>query len=100
MCTHNMFLWRTDENYPLIIIKYPPYLIFGIFTGDTYSNTVIVFMTDGADTVNPKEMLPQMPTKLRERWGEINKDVVIHTVGFTSGNFNITKSINIIEYFH
>ena len=22
----HMFLWRTDENYPLIIIKYPPYL--------------------------------------------------------------------------
>ena len=23
-----MFLWRTDENYPSIIIKYPPYLVF------------------------------------------------------------------------
>ena len=28
MSTHNMFLWRTDENYPSIIIKYPPYLVF------------------------------------------------------------------------
>ena len=27
MSTH-MFLWRTDDNYPLIIIKYPPYLVF------------------------------------------------------------------------
>ena len=24
----HMFLWRTDENYPSIIIKYPPYLSF------------------------------------------------------------------------
>ena len=24
----HMFLWRTDENYPSIIIKYPPYLFF------------------------------------------------------------------------
>ena len=24
--THSMFLWRTDENYPAIIIKYPNYL--------------------------------------------------------------------------
>ena len=23
-----MFLWRTDKNYPSIIIKYPPYLFF------------------------------------------------------------------------
>ena len=23
-----MFLWRTDETYPSIIIKYPPYLFF------------------------------------------------------------------------
>ena len=22
----HMFLWRTDENYPSIILKYPPYL--------------------------------------------------------------------------
>ena len=22
----HMFLWRSDENYPLIITKYPPYL--------------------------------------------------------------------------
>ena len=29
MSTHNItFLWRTDENYPLIIIKYPPYQFF------------------------------------------------------------------------
>ena len=46
---------------------------------------MIVFMTDGADTVNPKDMLPTMPGKLAERWEEINKDVIIHTVGFTSG---------------
>ena len=26
----HMFLWRTDENYPLIIIKYLPYLFFWI----------------------------------------------------------------------
>ena len=26
--TQHMFLWRTDENYSLIIIKYPPYLFF------------------------------------------------------------------------
>ena len=27
MSTHNiLFLWRTDENYPSIITKYPPYL--------------------------------------------------------------------------
>ena len=25
MSTHNMFLWRIIENYPSIIIKYPPY---------------------------------------------------------------------------
>ena len=24
----HMFLWRTDENYPSVIIKYPPYLFF------------------------------------------------------------------------
>ena len=24
----HMFLWRTDKNYPSIIIKYPPYLFF------------------------------------------------------------------------
>ena len=24
----HMFLWRTDENYPSLIIKYPPYLFF------------------------------------------------------------------------
>ena len=29
MNTHNIcFLWRTDEIYPSIIIKYPPYLFF------------------------------------------------------------------------
>ena len=29
MRTHNiMFLWRTDENEPSVIIKYPPYLVF------------------------------------------------------------------------
>ena len=27
-----MFLWKTDENYPSIIIKYPPYLFH--FQGD------------------------------------------------------------------
>ena len=27
---NNMFLWRTEENYPLIIIKYPPYLFLWI----------------------------------------------------------------------
>ena len=26
MSTHNMFLWRNKQNYPLIITKYPPYL--------------------------------------------------------------------------
>ena len=26
MSTNNMFLWRTVENYPLIITKYPSYL--------------------------------------------------------------------------
>ena len=26
MSTHSMSLWRTVENYPLIITKYPPYL--------------------------------------------------------------------------
>ena len=25
---HHMFLWRTDENYPSVIIRYPPYLVF------------------------------------------------------------------------
>ena len=24
--THNMFLWRYKQNYPKIILKYPPYL--------------------------------------------------------------------------
>ena len=24
--THTMFLWRNKENYPQIILKYPPYL--------------------------------------------------------------------------
>ena len=28
MSTHNMFLWRNNENYPVIILKYPPYLKF------------------------------------------------------------------------
>ena len=29
MSTHNIsFLTRTDENYPSIIMKYPPYLFF------------------------------------------------------------------------
>ena len=23
-----LFLWKTDKNYPSIIIKYPPYLFF------------------------------------------------------------------------
>ena len=27
----HMFLWRTGENYPSIIIKYPPYLVFCLF---------------------------------------------------------------------
>ena len=26
-----MFLWRTDENYPSVIIKYLPYLVFFFF---------------------------------------------------------------------
>ena len=26
MSTHNIHSWRTEETYPLIIIKYPPYL--------------------------------------------------------------------------
>ena len=26
-----MFLWRIDENYPLVIIKYPPHLFFWDF---------------------------------------------------------------------
>ena len=26
MSTHNTFLWRTDENDPSVITKYPPYL--------------------------------------------------------------------------
>lgn len=61
-------------------------MMFCILTdlGENYTKTVIVFMTDGADTVNSKEILPQMPTRLAERWGEIQKEVVIHTVGFTS----------------
>ena len=29
MNTHNMFLWRNIENYPKIIIKYPPFLVEG-----------------------------------------------------------------------
>ena len=33
----NKFLWRTDENYPSIIIKYPPYLFHGYFL---FSHTV------------------------------------------------------------
>ena len=31
MSTHNMFLWRTEENYPLIIINYPPSLDLFLF---------------------------------------------------------------------
>ena len=33
MSTHNIcFLWRTDKNYPSVIIKYTPYLSFLILT--------------------------------------------------------------------
>ena len=28
MSTNNMFLWRTDENCPSVIIRYPPYLFY------------------------------------------------------------------------
>ena len=28
MNTHNMFLWRTDESYPSIVLKYPSYLFY------------------------------------------------------------------------
>ena len=28
MSTHNMFLWRNNQNYSLIVTKYPPYLFY------------------------------------------------------------------------
>ena len=31
MSTHNMFVWRDEENYILIIIRYPPYLFYCVF---------------------------------------------------------------------
>ena len=40
----HMFLWRIIENYPLIIIKYPPYLFFC----DTGSNLAQVTGEDSA----------------------------------------------------
>ena len=46
-----------------------------------------MFMTDGADTVSPKEMLPKMAGTLAKRWQEINKEVTIHAVGFTSSEY-------------
>ena len=58
-----------------------------LYTGGDYSRTVIVFMTDGADTVSPKEMLPKMAGTLANRWQEINKEVTIHAVGFTSSEY-------------
>ena len=32
----HMFLWRTIENYPLIIAKYPPYLVLSRSMAKTY----------------------------------------------------------------
>ena len=32
MSTHNMFLWRKKQNYPLVITKYPPYLFHWLST--------------------------------------------------------------------
>ena len=49
MSTHNTFLCRTDENYPSVIIKYPPYLFHYImrykFTdGETEAYVVYMYM--------------------------------------------------------
>ena len=44
MSTHNMFLWRTDNYYPSVIIKYPPYLVFWAFHFVAYVN-----LTDRTD---------------------------------------------------
>ena len=39
----HMFLWRTDENYPSIIIKYPPYLsLTGHFVGFEFCYRIIL----------------------------------------------------------
>ena len=32
-CPQDMFLWRTEENYPSIITKYPPYVFHCVFDG-------------------------------------------------------------------
>ena len=47
MSTHNMFLWRIRENYPLIIIKYPPYLACCILFAKL--NEILSFLTDRVD---------------------------------------------------
>ena len=47
----HMFLWRTDENYPSIIIKYPPYLFFWTHISSSLwgdERTILVYQTLGS----------------------------------------------------
>ena len=37
----HMFLWRTIENYLLIITKYPPYLFYCIETDQTALSAIL-----------------------------------------------------------
>ena len=47
----HMFLWRIEENYPSIIIKYPPYLAFCQYLGDTFS----FLSSSSSSLIEPKD---------------------------------------------
>ena len=82
----HMFLWRTDKNYPSIIIRYLPYLFFFLFcknligqAGDK-ANTVKASGESAADDarealVGVQEIIDSLPEQLAKTKPIVN-DVV------------------------
>ena len=70
MSTHNMFLRRTDENYPSIITKYPLYLFFWVLAQEEQSHQGLHCLPFQLDILNT---LVYGKTMLSRRGGYLMK---------------------------
>ena len=58
MSTHNIcFLWRTDENYPSFITRYPPCLFFCL--GDYRNFPKLLDRQVWANSADPDQTAPR-----------------------------------------
>ena len=74
MSTHNTFLWRNKQNYPLIITKCPPYLflahqiLINIVCPELYVQILSIIMVDYVSHVTRKTCQQEFATRLDLNW--------------------------------